>query len=131
MSELETKNMSVGMTLNEWRDVIHKNAKEHGFYDEPFNFGERIALIHSELSEALEADRKHKEVSDDTVIVYKGAKNQSKFEVLIKDTVQDELADALIRILDLCGYLHIDIDFHVSEKHTYNCNRPYKHGKKY
>lgn len=41
-----------------------------------------------------------------------------------------ELADAIIRILDYCGYAGIDIDAAVERKHEYNKTRPYRHGGK-
>jgi NTP pyrophosphatase (non-canonical NTP hydrolase) len=53
------------------------------------------------------------------------------FEALIKDTVEDELADVIIRALDLCGHLGIDIEKHVELKMQYNKSREYKHGKNY
>jgi len=60
--------------------------------------------------------------SDDTVQAFKNH---------IKDSFEDEIADAVIRLLDMCGGLRIDIDFHVTSKLMYNASRPYKHGKKY
>ena len=42
-----------------------------------------------------------------------------------------ELADAVIRIADLCGYLGIDLDAVIEEKMAYNAGRPYKHGKRF
>lgn len=42
-----------------------------------------------------------------------------------------ELADAVIRIADLCGYLGIDLDAVISEKMAYNETRPFKHGKRF
>ena len=43
--------------LNDLARQIHNQNKSKGFYDDPKNIGEMIALMHSELSEALEADR--------------------------------------------------------------------------
>jgi hypothetical protein len=79
------------------------------------NFGEVLALIHSELSEALEADRK--KLNDDKLSHYEGK--------------WVELADALIRILDYVGAFDIDIDQIVQEKLEYNRSRPRLHGKNY
>jgi NTP pyrophosphatase (non-canonical NTP hydrolase) len=133
------------MELNKLRDAIHLNAKEKGFYDDdrPFNIAEKLMLITSELSEALEADRKNRYARMDIFLskintlneVYSEKVIDSAlkyfFEDHIKDTVEDELADALIRILDLCGALGIDIDKHVLYKRLYNSQRENKHGKKY
>ena len=48
-----------------------------------------------------------------------------------KSAVAVELADAVIRIADLCGYLGIDLDTVISEKMAYNETRPFKHGKRF
>ena len=42
-----------------------------------------------------------------------------------------ELADAVIRIADLCGHLGIDLDAVIEEKMAYNADRPYKHGNRF
>jgi len=96
------------MTINEMVVRAHENAQLHGFYDDPPELGTAIALIHSELSEALEALRK-----DD------------------KENFAVELADTAIRIADLCGYCDIDLEAVIEKKMKYNESRPYKHGKKF
>lgn len=126
--------------LNELRDKIHQNAIDHGFYDdENINIPEKLMLIVSELGEAMEAYRKdyysdNKEANrilninendDGDDIIYNIC-----FEESIKNTVEDELADTIIRLLDLCGHMKIDIDTHVNLKMKYNETRPYKHGKR-
>lgn len=131
-------------TLNELRDSIHKNAVEHGFYDEERKqhseavhhafTAQKIALIHSELSEALEADREGKYAmvhNFDFALNDVRVSFSEAFETHIKDTFEDEIADAIIRLLDLCGALGIDIDNHIQMKMEYNQSRPIKHGKKY
>jgi NTP pyrophosphatase (non-canonical NTP hydrolase) len=45
--------------------------------------------------------------------------------------VEDELADAVIRIADMCGAFGIDLERHVVEKLEYNRHRPRTHGKVY
>lgn len=86
----------------------HANAKEKGFWDQPREFGTMIALIHSELSEALEADRHGDKVR-----------------------VAEELADVAIRLGDLCGGLGIDLESAILAKIEKNAARPKMHGKNY
>lgn len=122
------------MTLNNLAAQIHENNKAKGFYDDQKNIGEMLALIHSEVSEALECDRKGRECQ-----IIAAAFNDSKEDILfkagfeenIKDTFADELADIVIRVLDLAAFKEIDIDAHIKAKVRYNTLRPHKHGKKY
>lgn len=126
--------------LNELSQQIHKGNVERGFYEDEKNIGEMLALIHSEVSEALECDRNSrfakreylKQVLDipiDNNVQLINFKN--KFEGAIKDTFEDELADIIIRVLDLAAFRRIDIESHIRAKIKYNSTRPYKHGKKY
>ena len=86
-------------------------------------------LCVSELSEALEADRKDRRAR--TIGVISKGSFKEDFETYVKDTFEDEIADAIIRILDLCGYLHIDIEKHIRLKMKYNEMREKLHGKRY
>ena len=128
-------------TLNQLRDEIHENAKNKGFWDSPRETGTLLMLCVSELSEAMEADRRGKyadiaaynecENADD---IFEGDKQMylvSSFQCLIKDTFEDELADTIMRILDLCGAHGIDIEKHIELKMKYNETRERLHGKKY
>lgn len=133
--------------LNKLSKQVHENAKAHGFFDSEKNIGEMLCLIHSEVSEALEADRGNKYYSNvvsEQQWFIKGMadKNygmtfiddsffQQQFETRVKNTFEDELADVLIRVLDLCAYKNIDIESHVKAKMRYNSLRPHKHGKAY
>lgn len=110
--------MNKSKTLNEWAQAIHDNAVAHGWWDEPRSFGEVVALCHSELSEALEADRAGEPMAHFT----DGGK---------PDGTAVEMIDCLIRILDWCAYARVDVEEILSLKHEYNITRPYKHGKKY
>ena len=99
--------------LNDLAKEIHQNAKDKGFWDSPRNTGELFMLIISEASEALEANRKgrnadikqYKAVTGSNEMVF----NQIAFRNFIKDTVSDELADVVIRILDYCASQEIEI----------------------
>lgn len=99
--------------------AVHKNAVNHGWYDESRTFGELIALCHCELSEALEEYRKGKGYNE----IYNS--ENGKYE-----GIGVELADVVIRIFDLCGHLNIDIARMITLKHEFNKTRPYKHGGK-
>ncbi len=126
-------------SLNNLAKEIYKNNVDKGFYEKPSSTGERLMLIVSELSEALEADRKpDKEGRADRPgfeDIYQTdiTDNRYKelFEEFIKNSFEDEIADSIIRLLDLCGNQEIDIDWHIEQKLKYNKLREYKHGKKY
>jgi NTP pyrophosphatase (non-canonical NTP hydrolase) len=119
--------------IQELAKDIHENALKKGFWEDA-NIGEKLMLIVSELSEALEADRKNryfkKEIGAVNGWVY-DKDFEEHFTTDVKDTFQDELADVFIRLLDLSTYLGIDLLGHVIAKNRYNKSRPYKHGKKY
>lgn len=115
-----TKKGAQTMTgINEVAKQIHENAVDHGWWDEERGFPEVLALIHSEVSEALEEYRNGRLPTE----VYAG--NNGKLE-----GIPIELADVIIRVLDYCGYAEIDIDTAISQKHEYNKSRPYRHGGK-
>lgn len=104
---------------------IHQNALDHGWYDGvtvenmgPDFIPSKLALVHSEVSEALEAYRKN------------GVPVLDKFAMPGEDSFQEELADSVIRIFDLCGFLGLDIERAINLKHEYNKSRPYRHGNK-
>ena len=95
--------------INDFIKECHRIAKEKGWWDEERNDGELIALMHSELSEALEAMRIHAE----------------------KGAIAEELADCCIRIFDYCGSREIDLEGALLKKIEFNKTRPYRHGKKF
>jgi NTP pyrophosphatase (non-canonical NTP hydrolase) len=120
--------------INELSKEIFENNKAKGFYDSEKNIGEMLCLIHSEVSEALECDRKDREctsrMSEINGIVEDEAFKTS-FEEKVKDTFEDELADIMIRVMDLAAFRGVDLEGHIKAKMRYNSLRPYKHGKKY
>jgi len=77
------------------------------------NIGELLMLVVSELGEALEAHRKSRFADLSHYSIYNDDKMSTPeklFEQFIKDTFEDELADVVIRIADMCGYLEIEIN---------------------
>lgn len=113
--------------LNELAKKIHANAVEKGFWDNRLSFAELIMLVVTELAEAVEADRKDNWCEISNPVNY----SNDAFEKLIKDTVQDEIADAIIRLLDLCSAYNINIGLHIEAKMRYNESRERLHGKRY
>lgn len=108
------------MNLNELRDRAYKTACDHGFHDEELSNEHCLCLVISELMEAVEADRKSRHFDKEKYKIGEYAEcqgwltNEEKFinvfNRYIKDTIEDELADAVIRLLDLCGLRKIDIE---------------------
>jgi NTP pyrophosphatase (non-canonical NTP hydrolase) len=120
------------MAINELRDKAYGMAKSKGFHDTERNFGEMVALIHAELSEMLEAHREDRHCEKDAIDIFCSVINDpSSYLELAKGTVEEELADVIIRCLDLAGAMNIDIEHHIKAKMKYNSVRPHKHGKKY
>lgn len=123
--------------LNELAAEVYHNNVAKGFYEKPKNIGEMIALMHSELSEMLEADRKdrYSRMTQDRWSLLNSSPDDEAykecFEAIIKDTFEDELADTFIRVLDMAGFMDIDLHRHVEAKMRYNALRQKYHGKKY
>lgn len=95
------------ISINQLCQEAFETAKSKGWHDETRETGTLLALIHSEVSEALEADRKG---------------DQENFA--------EELADVCIRIFDLCGSKGIDLENAIVDKMNRNKGRSYKHGNK-
>lgn len=117
------------MNIRELQTIAHANAVEKGWWD-GYPRGEngalvltadqvlaKLALAHSELSEAAEC------VRDRDMGLRRGEGGKPEgFPV--------EIADAVIRLLDLCGALGVDLKAAMLAKHSYNQTRSRRHGGK-
>lgn len=145
MSEIKPDSLSIGALVQE----SYARSKRKGWYDgsgEPGsadrNIPEMLALIHSEISEALEAYRDtsnsltffHRVSPDGGYFLsecqYQEQNKASENRPWKPDGFPIELADAVIRIADLCGYLGIDLEKAIRVKSDFNETRPFKHGGK-
>lgn len=97
------------------QEVVHSTAVGKGWWYESVNPGEKIALMHSELSEALEALR-NGDPPDDKITEFSGS--------------EAELADVIIRIMDFAAHYKLRVAEALLAKAAYNETRPFKHGGK-
>lgn len=102
-------------SFNETMNLVHDNAKAHGWHDERREDGTLIALIHAELSEALEGLRHGNPLSD---------------HIPEFSSLKEELADVVIRCMDYAGLKKLRLGEAIVKKMLFNINRPFKHGNK-
>lgn len=126
------------MDIKEISKQINDNAHAKGFWDKGVDVPEKLMLVVSELSEAMEADRidKYMKMHLDGAPAFQTDAPyhafEGSFKECVKDTFEDELADAAIRIFDLAYEMGIDLSWHIEQKVRYNAGRPKMHGgKKY
>jgi NTP pyrophosphatase (non-canonical NTP hydrolase) len=107
------------MDIKHLVDEAYSTAKSKGWHDNERSIPEMLALIHSEVSEALEEYRQH------------GYEKMYHRESDGKpEGFSYEIADIIIRIADLSGHLDIDLEAALEEKMKFNTTRPYRHGNK-
>lgn len=135
--------------FEEMQAEVHDNSKAHGWWEESDRIlaqvegtdavraisinetAAKLALIHSEVSEALEALRDGDPPSQKI-----GNREVTAYYVGLPDKVralsqlEEELADVVIRCMDLAGRHGLRLASAIAAKHAYNKGRPYKHGGK-
>ena len=115
-------------TMENLQKNLHQNSVDHGFWEEVDNTSvpTKLCLIHSEVSEALESYRKGNPPCEKT---YPSSLNSEPVKLDIS-SIAEEMADVVIRVMDLCEHLHIDLGRAILAKADYNRNRPFQHGGK-
>lgn len=136
-----------GLAINEFATEVHDNARAHGWWDKPISLPEAVALMHSELSEALQAYRNGDPVmwfecmesgdehrpcdpEDEFDCLNYKTRYDCKYRSAKPEGVAVEFADCIIRILDYMAYLRVDVEDILTAKHEYNKTREYRHGGK-
>ena len=105
------------LLFNSIQKDVHINSINHGFWTPPASVedGTKLALIHAEVSEALEAIRDGDPPD----------KHLPEF-----NSVVVEMADVVIRVMDFCEHHNFPLGQAIIEKAKYNVTRPNKHGGK-
>ena len=105
------------INLNDLRNIAYKTACEHGLHDKKLSDEHFFCLIISSLMKAVEADRKGKRAdresfksSYENEEPHDDANFKYCFEKYIKDTLSDELSEAVICLLDLAGLRGITLE---------------------
>jgi NTP pyrophosphatase (non-canonical NTP hydrolase) len=114
-------------TIDQMQAEVIDFCRMKGWYDKPVSFGEAMALLHSEVSEALEAWREWglEDWTDSQ------SEEEEQADILPKpEGVGSEFADVFIRLLDDCARFGVDLAAEYERKMAYNRTRPYRHGKK-
>lgn len=135
-SEAEAQSRNFIAAFREIQSSAHANSNEHGFWDSEDKIlalvlthggeqlavsaakaihGQKLALMHSEISEALEGERG--DLMSDKIPEF--------------TAVEEELADAIIRMMDMAGRRKLRLAEAIMAKLSYNKSRPYKHGKSF
>ncbi len=110
-------------------DEVAEWCRDKGWWNDGRTFGDDIALIHSELSEALEAFRDHG-MEDATTHVHDHLTDCRETGICKPEGVGSELADVLVRLFHVCAERNIDLASEFIRKMQYNRTRAYRHGGK-
>ena len=94
--------------------AAHRSAIDRGFWDTPSEDGTILALVHSEVSEAVEALRRGNEASE---------------KIPQYTELEEELADVVLRVMDFAQSKNLQVGAALVAKMLYNEKRTNKHGK--
>ena len=97
--------------LNALKEKAHKTAVEHGFYEEVKPDAFYLGLVMSEAGEAINADRKGMHADTKSFEELGEWPFDLNFRIYIKDSVEDEIADIVIRLLDFAGLRGYELKF--------------------
>lgn len=118
---------SAAELIDRLAEVVYDNNEQKGFWDHPNDpltmVPLKLALIHSEISEALAV---HRDVYDD-----EGEDSVIGMTPMQEDDFTEELADIAIRLLDLAGGYELELGDAIVTKIEKNKGRPPKHGRRY
>ncbi len=116
------------MTLNELAAQIRFHNDIQGFTVDAANIDQKLLLAVSEICEAQEELRDGRGLKE----IYYGPRGDMVNQGLMKpEGFPVEIADAIIRLLDICHAVGIDIEAVITEKLEYNKSRPPKHGRQF
>ena len=94
-------------TINSWIHSAIKTAREKGWHTTSYSNNHFLALIGTEVAEAIQADRNCRHANPQFVSLIRSIQSDYEFEVEfdknVKETFEDELADIVIRCCDLLG----------------------------
>ena len=127
--------------FKEIQSAVHNLAKEKGWHDVDSSLTERIMLVVTELAEAVESIRRNEPpvwqkgktkdpLAGEQALIRLMPISQEWDSNVKPEGVLTELADAVIRIMDICEAQGWDLEQAIKLKHTYNKSRSYRHGGK-
>ena len=123
------------MITEQIRKEINTPAHNMGWWDE-YDLCKKLLLIVSEACEAMEANRRDKycKIDEFSLQSWKNLEDDTfveQYDMFLKHTFQEELADIDIRVNDLAYESGVDMELHILLKHRYNTIKGKDKGKKY
>lgn len=121
--------MSETKSISEWQAEVHALSRAKGWHDgddsclrddgtvRTVTVLAKLDLVHCEVSEATEAARVG------AIELYLDPRGKP-------EGLAAEMADVVIRAMDVCGALGVDLQAAITAKHAYNLTRPHRHGGK-